>query len=332
MPPSRPHPWPTRALGRSGLRVSTFGFGAGPLGGLFDPVGEDEALAALQSAWDAGVRYFDVAPHYGAGLAEQRLGTFLAGRPRDEYVVSTKVGRLLVDDTDLDPGRLQEGFRGGLAKRRVWDFSADGVRRSLEDSLRRLGLDRVDVLFAHDPHGREEEVLATGLPELARLREEGVVSAVGAGVDDVGMLTRFARTGLADVLLVPGRWTLLDRTAGEELLPECVERGIGVVVGGALNSGVLADPSPGARFDYAPASGEVLALARRQQEVCARHGCTLLRAALQFPLRHPAVASVLVGMRDAAEAQAAAADLGAQVPAELWEELEPLALRGVPAS
>ncbi|GAA4985968.1 aldo/keto reductase [Kineococcus glutinatus] len=317
---------PVRPVGGTGLAVTTLGFGAGPLGGLFDPVSDEDAHAALEAAWQAGVRYFDVAPHYGAGLAEQRLGAFLATKPREEYVVSTKVGRLLVDDTTIDTAQPQQDFRDGLAKRREWDFSAAGVRRSLEESLQRLGLDRVDVLYAHDPHGREEEVLATGLPELARMRQEGLVSAVGAGVDDVRMQLRFARSGLADVLLVAGRWTLLERSAGEELLPECLQRGIAVVVGGALNSGVLADPSPGARFDYAPAPEHVLAAARAQQEVCARHGCTLLRAALQFPLRHPAVVSVLVGVRSAAEARAAAADLAAQVPEQLWAEVEPFAL------
>ncbi|PPK98696.1 D-threo-aldose 1-dehydrogenase [Kineococcus xinjiangensis] len=324
--PGPPSPWPTRPLGATGLEVSTFGFGAGPLGGLFDEVGEEEAQAALEAAWAAGVRFFDVAPHYGAGLAERRLGAFLAGKPREEFVVATKVGRLLVDDADLDTAAEQEGFRGGLAKRRVRDYSADGVRRSLSDSLERLGLDRVDVVFVHDPHDYEREATTTALPELARLRDEGVVTAIGAGVDDLGMQARFVRTGLVDVLLVPGRWTLLDRSAGAELLPLCLERGVSVVVGGALNSGILADPSPGARFDYAPAPEQVLALARRQQDVCGRHGCSLLQAALQFPLRHPAVVGVLVGLRSPAEARAAAADLASPVPVRCWEELELLAL------
>jgi D-threo-aldose 1-dehydrogenase len=319
-PPDPPVGVPTVPLGRSGLRVSALGLGTAPLGNLFTPVPEPDADATVRAALDAGLTYLDTAPHYGLGLAERRLGRVLAGRPRDSFVLSTKVGRLL---RPLDPGEPAdpEGFVAVPPGKRVWDLSRDGVRRSLEESLGRLGLDRVDVAFLHDPDDHERQAYGQALPALAELRAQGVVRAVGAGMNQAEMLTRFVRDLDVDVVLVAGRWTLLDQRALEALLPACAERGVAVVVGGVFNSGLLADPRPGATFDYAPAPPELVARAARLAAVCAGHGVPLRAAALAFAAGHPAVTSVLVGARTAAEVADAVAMHAVEVPGELWEEL-----------
>jgi D-threo-aldose 1-dehydrogenase len=311
---------PTVPLGRSGLRVSALGLGTAPLGNLFTPVAEPDADATVGAALDAGLTYIDTAPHYGLGLAERRLGRALAELPRDSFVLSTKVGRLV---RPLDPGETAdpEGFAAAPSGKRVWDLSRDGVRRSLEESLGRLGLDRVDVVFLHDPDDHERQAYEQAIPALVELRAQGVVRAVGAGMNQAEMLTRFVRDLDVDVVLVAGRWTLLDQRALEELLPACANRGVAVVVGGVFNSGLLADPRPGATFDYAPAPPELVARAARLAAVCARHGVPLRAAALAFAAGHPAVASVLVGARTAAEVADAVAMHAAEVPGELWEEL-----------
>jgi D-threo-aldose 1-dehydrogenase len=311
---------PTVALGRGGLRVSALALGTAPLGNLFAPVAEEDAAATVGSALEAGLTYVDTAPHYGLGLAERRLGRLLAGVPRDRFVVSTKVGRLV---RPLAPGETAdpEGFADSPPARRVWDLSGDGVRRSLEESLERLGLDRVDILLLHDPDDHEREAYEQAFPALIELRDEGVVTAIGAGMNQAEMLTRFVRDLDIDVVLVAGRYSLLDQRALAELLPTCAARGTAVVVGGVFNSGLLADPRPGATFDYAPAPPELVDRAARLAEVCARHGTPLRAAALAFPFGHPAVTSVLVGARSAAEVQDAVACFEWPVPGELWAEL-----------
>jgi D-threo-aldose 1-dehydrogenase len=311
---------PTVALGRGGLRVSALALGTAPLGNLFAPVAEEDAAATVGSALEAGLTYVDTAPHYGLGLAERRLGRLLAGVPRDRFVVSTKVGRLV---RPLAPGETAdpEGFADSPPARRVWDLSGDGVRRSLEESLERLGLDRVDILLLHDPDDHEREAYEQALPALIGLRDQGVVTAIGAGMNQAEMLTRFVRDLDIDVVLVAGRYSLLDQRALAELLPTCAARGTAVVVGGVFNSGLLADPRPGATFDYAPAPPELVDRAARLAEVCARHGTPLRAAALAFPFGHPAVTSVLVGARSAAEVQDAVACFEWPVPGELWAEL-----------
>ena len=311
---------PTVALGRGGLRVSALALGTAPLGNLFAPVAEEDAAATVGSALEAGLTYVDTAPHYGLGLAERRLGRLLAGVPRDRFVVSTKVGRLV---RPLAPGETAdpEGFADSPPARRVWDLSGDGVRRSLEESLERLGLDRVDVLLVHDPDDHEREAYEQAFPALIELRDQGVVTAIGAGMNQAEMLTRFVRDRDIDVVLVAGRYSLLDQRALAELLPTCAARGTAVVVGGVFNSGLLADPRPGATFDYAPAPPELVDRAARLAEVCARHGTPLRAAALAFPFGHPAVTSVLVGARSAAEVQDAVACFEWPVPGELWAEL-----------
>jgi D-threo-aldose 1-dehydrogenase len=311
---------PTVALGRGGLRVSALALGTAPLGNLFAPVAEEDAAATVGSALEAGLTYVDTAPHYGLGLAERRLGRLLAGVPRDRFVVSTKVGRLV---RPLAPGETAdpEGFADSPPARRVWDLSGDGVRRSLEESLERLGLDRVDILLLHDPDDHEREAYEQALPALIGLRDQGVVTAIGAGMNQAEMLTRFVRDLDIDVVLVAGRYSLLDQRALAELLPTCAARGTAVVVGGVFNSGLLADPRPGATFDYAPAPPELVDRAARLAEVCARHGTPLRAAALAFPFGHPAVTSVLVGARSAAEVQDAVACFEWPVPGELWADL-----------
>jgi D-threo-aldose 1-dehydrogenase len=319
-------PWFTERvpLGRSGVTVSRIGLGTAPLAGLFSAVGDEQATATLDAAWTAGLRYFDTAPHYGAGLAERRLGTFLAdtGRPRAEFTVSTKVGRLLVPG---DAALGDEAFHGDRGLVRVRDYSAEGVYRSLAESLERSGLEAFDTVLIHDPDDHWEEAVTGAYPALARLRDQGAVRAIGAGMNQTAMLTRFVTETDLDCVLVAGRYSLLDRSAAEVLLPLCAEREVGVLVGGVFNSGILADPSPGATYDYAPASDDVLRRARSLAERCAAHGVPLAAAALRFPLRHPAVTGVVLGARSPLEVTEIIAHAAAKIPAELWAELDALA-------
>lgn len=324
---------PGRSLGRSGVPVTELSLGTAALGNLYAPVSDAAAEATVCAAWEAGVRYFDTAPHYGLGLAERRLGAALRGLPRAAFTLSTKVGRLLVDEPGGAGGDdLGHGFAVPTGRRRVWDFSADGVRRSLEESLARLGLDRVDVAYLHDPDDHAEQAFRHAYPALERLRAEGTVGAIGAGMNQAPMLARFLRDTDVDAVLLAGRYTLLDQAGLAEVLPEATARGRSVVVGGVFNSGLLADPSPGARFDYAPAPAPLLDRARRLAAVAARHGVPLRAAALRFPFGHPAVATVLVGARSAAELRDAVALHGRDVPGALWAELrdEGLLPAGVP--
>lgn len=324
---ARPH-----RLGESAVRVSTLALGAAGIGNLFTPVTDDEAAQAVDTAWEAGVRYFDTAPHYGLGLSERRLGAALRARPRHEYAVSTKVGRILEPVPSATGDDLAHGFAVPATHRRRWDFSARGVRRSIEESLRRLALDRIDIVYLHDPDDHMEQALEQAYPELERLRAEGAVGAIGAGMNHAGPLARFVRETDIDAVLLAGRYTLLDQSGFAGLLPLAAERGVGVVVGGVLNSGVLADPRPGATFDYAPARPDLLARALDIRAVCERHGVPLRAAALHFPLGSPAVTSVLTGARSAAEVRDAAALLGRPVPDALWAELRERGLlpAGVP--
>ncbi|MET9155236.1 aldo/keto reductase [Streptomyces griseoflavus] len=304
------------------VRVGALAFGAAGIGNLFSPVTDDEAARAVDAAWEAGVRYFDTAPHYGLGLSERRLGAALRARPRHEYAVSTKVGRILEPVPATAGDDLADGFAVPATHRRRWDFSARGVRRSVEESLERLGLDRIDIAYLHDPDDHMEQALDEAYPELERMRDEGVVGAIGAGMNDAGPLTRFVRETGVDAVLLAGRYTLLDQSGLVELLPLAAERGVGVVVGGVFNSGLLADPRPGATFDYAPARLETLSRALELQAVCEGHGVPLRAAALHFPFGSPAVTSVLTGARSAAEVQDAAGLLGRPVPDALWAELK----------
>ena len=310
-------------LGSSSVRVTAVGFGGAPLGGLHHAVDDATAAATVDAAWDAGIRFFDTAPHYGLGLSERRLGEALRTRRRGDYVVSTKVGRTLVPDPGGSARRDDEGFDVAATHRRVWDFSADGVRRSLDASLERLGLDRVDLVLLHDPDDHRRQAFDEAYPALHELRAQGVVGAVGAGMNQWPMLADMVRTLDLDVVLLAGRYTLLDPSAGDVLLPLCLERGVAVVAGGVFNSGLLAQPvvASEATFDYRPAAAQLVARARSIAAVCGRHGVTLPQAAVAFTSGHPAVASVLLGMRSPAEVAEDVALLDAAVPGELWSEL-----------
>ncbi|MDN0198703.1 aldo/keto reductase [Streptomyces sp. S.PNR 29] len=307
-------------LGRSGVEVSPLGFGAAAIANLYSEVTEEQAHEAVAAAWQRGIRYFDTAPHYGLGLSERRLGAALREHPRTAYTISTKVGRRLEPAQDGGDD-LADGFAVPATHRRVWDFSADGIRRTLESSLERLGLDRVDVVYLHDPDDHAEQAFREGYPALEQLRSEGVVGAIGAGMNQAEMLTRFVRDTDVDVVLCAGRYTLLDQGALVELLPAAEERGTSVVIGGAFNSGLLADPKPGATYNYTAAPAELLDRALRLKSVAVRHGTTLRAAALAFCAAHPAVACVLVGARSAHEVRDCAHQFTAPVPTAFWQEL-----------
>ncbi len=318
-------------LGNGGLSFTELGFGAAPLGNLFRAISEEEAQAILQAAWDAGVRYFDTAPLYGMGLSETRLNHFLRGKARGEYVLSTKVGRIL----RACPPDQRDGVRKWVdvpSRREVYDYSHDGVLRSLEHSLERLGLDRVDVLYAHDidifNHGSEaamlarlEEFMAGGYRALLRLREEGVIRAFGAGLNEWEPCDWLLSRGDFDIFLLAGRYTLLEQEA-QGFMDRAAARGVGVVIGGPYNSGVLATgPRVGAHYNYAPAPDWVLERAGRLQAICARHGVRLVDAAFRFPLLHPAVVSVIPGGQGQAEMASNIAAARAEVPGALWQDL-----------
>jgi D-threo-aldose 1-dehydrogenase len=310
--------------------TSRLGLGGAPLGNLFAPVSEPDAKALIDAAWAGGCRSFDTAPHYGHGLSEQRLGAALRARPRDDFVLSSKVGRLLTPDANVP--HEQHGYVGGLPFRQHWDYSAAGVRRSVEDSLQRLGLTRLDAAFVHDcdatTHGAgaaavRRQVIDETLPALHAAKREGLIRAVGLGVNDAQIVLDVLREADLDVLLLAGRYSLLDHTALPELLPLCVQRGVRIALGGAFNSGLLATGtrSGQARFDYAPAARDWVERTARLETLGDTHGVPLRAAALQFPLAHPAVDVVMVGARSAAEWQDAAAMVRHPIPAAYWHDL-----------
>ncbi|MCO1594459.1 aldo/keto reductase [Micromonospora sp. RHAY321] len=311
----------TQRLGRSPVEVTALGFGAAGIGNLYQSVDDDTARRAIDAAWQAGIRYFDTAPHYGLGLSERRLGAALADRPRDEFTVSTKVGRLLVPAPGTAHLTDEAGFDVPADHTRRWDFSADGVRRSLESSLDRLGLDRVDVVLLHDPDEHWRPAVEEAYPALHELRDEGVVGAIGVGMNQWRMLERFVTETDVDTVLLAGRYTLLDQSAAPSLLPRCRERGVSVLAAGVFNSGVLATDDPGRMYDYRPIPEALYGRATRIAEVCRSHGVTLPQAALAFPARHPAVASLVVGAQTAAQVTRNVDLAAARVPDALWPDL-----------
>jgi D-threo-aldose 1-dehydrogenase len=309
--------------------ISGLGFGGAPIANLYTEVSDADARATIDAAWDAGVRYFDTAPHYGLGLSERRLGAALSDRPRDEFVVSTKVGRVL---EPFDGGGLDDaGFLVPATHRRVWDFSADGIRRSLDYSLERLGVDHVDIAYLHDPDNHWQQAVSEGLPALQSLKEQGVVRAIGVGMNQWQMPERFIREASLDYVMLAGRYTLLEQESLASFLPLCLERNVSVVAVAIFNSGLLARPEvpADATYDYAAAPAEVLTRARRIADVCKRHGSVLPQAALQFPFGHPAVKAIAVGARTPAEITENAKFLADTVPAELWADLKAEGLLGV---
>jgi D-threo-aldose 1-dehydrogenase len=304
------------------LKLGPLGHGAANVGNLYRAMTDEDAQAVLAAAWESGIRYFDTAPHYGLGLSERRLGAFLATKPRADYVVSTKVGRLLRPSPET-ADRLDDAnqFAVPASLRRVWDFSAGGVRASLEESLERLGLSEVDILYLHDPDEHDLAAdLATGVPALAALRDEGLVTAVGIGSKSTEALVAAVRTGALDLAMVAGRYTLLEQA--DEVVAACHESGVAIVAAAIFNSGLLSKPRPGGRYEYGAVPPELLARAQRIAEVCERHGVTLPEAALQFPLREPAVHSVVVGAATPEQVRENARRMEAEIPEALWDELD----------
>jgi D-threo-aldose 1-dehydrogenase len=321
-------------LGNGGLTFTELGFGTAPLGNLYKAISDEEAHQVLESAWDAGVRYFDTAPLYGLGLSETRLNRFLRGKPRDSYVLSTKIGRYFNVTTPEKRDGLDKWF-DVPSRNEVYDYTYDGVMRSVEFSLERLGIDRIDILFAHDldifNHGSQEALDAKisqlmndgGYKALSEMREQGVIKAFGGGVNEWQSCQTLTEQGDFDLFLLAGRYTLLEQEALETFLPLAEARGIGLVIGGPYNSGVLATgPKPGAFYNYDPASQAILDRVARIEAVCERHSVRLVDAAFQFPLRHPTTVSVIPGGQGLAEMESNVAAAQAEIPAALWADLK----------
>ena len=307
-----------RSLGRRGPSVTGLALGCAPIGNLFSGVSDDDARATVDAAWDAGIRYFDTAPLYGHGVSERRLGLALGSRPRSDYVLSTKVGRVLRPARAERPATIFTDV-GDLEPE--FDFSRDGIVRSLEESLVRLGTDRVDVVLVHDPDDHEPDALRHAFPALLRMRDEGVVSAVGCGMNQAAMLERFVARVDLDCVLLAGRYSLLDR-GGAALLAQCAEREVGVILGGVFNSGVLIDPDAHPIYDYSAAPLAVLDRARRLRSVCEARGVALGAAALRFVMRDSAVSTVLVGARSAAEVDLDVGYAATAIEDDLFRELD----------
>jgi D-threo-aldose 1-dehydrogenase len=323
----------TTTLGGSAVGVTQLALGCASIGNLYRPVTDEAAFATVEAAWDSGIRTFDTAPHYGLGLSERRLGAALRGRPRNTYTVSTKVGRLLMPNPEGGSGDdLAHGFAVPATHRRVWDFTTDGVLRSLEASLDRLGLDRIDIALLHDPDDHAEQALREAYPALERLRAEGVVGAIGVGTNQSALPARFLHETDIDVVLLAGRYTLLEQDGLADLLPAATARGRSVIIGGVFNSGLLTAPRPGATYDYAAAPQAMLDRALRLLAVTERHVVPLRAAALRFPFGHPAVASVLTGARSPDEVRDTVEQLRRPIPDALWDELraEELLAPGAP--
>ena len=314
------HPLDTKQIANTAIRVTRLGIGGAPIGSLFRTVSEDDAVASVRRGLELGLNYVDTAPLYGHGISETRLGRALRDIPRNSFVLSTKVGRILkpVDDAPNSPH-----FQSLPNFEPVFDYSRDGILRSLDESLKRLNLDRVDIAYIHDADDHWEQAIGEAYPTLADLRSQGVVQAIGVGMNQWEMEARFAREGDFDCFLLAGRYTLLDQSGLAELMPLCLEKNISVVLGGPYNSGILAsDLRPDATYDYETAPFEIIEKARRIRAVCDRYAVPLKAAALQFGLLHPAVAATIPGPRSVAEVEENFAMAGHPIPPDLWAELK----------
>lgn len=306
--------------------IPRLGYGAANLGNLFRPLTDDEAWAVLDAAWDAGIRHFDTAPHYGLGLSERRLGAFLATKPRDEYFLSTKVGRLLRPNPDHEAGGLDTAndFHVPDDLQRVWDFSSDGIRSSLDESRERLGIERIDLLYLHDPERHDLDLaLAEALPALEKLRADGEVALIGVGSMVTDALTAVVRTAALDLIMVAGRYTLLEQPAAAQVLPACREKGTGIVAASVFNSGLLAQTEPrrDGRYEYGQLPEELWDRLVRISAICADHDVPLPAAALQFPLQADEVRSVVVGGSRPAQLVQNVEYAAVSIPASLWQTL-----------
>jgi D-threo-aldose 1-dehydrogenase len=328
------NPTQTRKLGKSGVALTQLGFGGAPLGELFVRVDEATAAATLQAAWDAGVRYYDTAPYYGRGLSEIRYGRFLDAKPRSDFVLSSKVGRWFFPPARPDEFQTSPVWAGGLRFEHVHDYSYDGIMRSYEQSQMRLGMNRIDLLLIHDLdfwfHTTEAKVAAhlsqlftSGWRALDQLRSLGLVRGVGAGINELGMMPRFLDALPLDFFLVALRYTLMEQEVLEAEFPYCERAGVGIVIGGVYSSGITATgPIEGAKYNYSDAAPEVMQRVRRMQAVCASHATPLAAAALQFPLAHPIVASVIPGAISPDQVRQNVENFRRPIPASLWSDLK----------
>ncbi|TLM72215.1 aldo/keto reductase [Pseudarthrobacter sp. NamB4] len=311
-------------------QMGRLGFGGTGVGNLYRAISDEQAAATIEAAWDAGIRYFDTAPHYGLGLSERRIGEFLAAKPRSEFVISTKVGRVLVPSPATADKKDPEGFDVPAVMRREWDPSEAGVRRSIEDSLERLGVDYIDIVYLHDPDVYSmEDAVKSALPALEKVRAEGLVRAIGVGTNTAGAAVECVEAADLDLLMLAGRFTMLEQPGsdgrpGAGLLDRCLELGTGVVSVGVYNSGILAKPElpSDAHYNYSQASEEILERARELAGICKEYDVELPTAAIQFPFRHPAVVNVTVGASKPEQISQSAERMSADIPAELWQELQ----------
>jgi D-threo-aldose 1-dehydrogenase len=306
-----------RRVGATQVEISRLGLGTAPLGGWPEAVSRDGALATIRRAWDRGIRFFDTAPFYGAGQAEVFLGEALADKPREAFSLSTKTGRRLLAGPDE-----VEFFKGARPFHSVFDYSSDGVADAIRDGQARLSLGAPDIVLVHDPDSHHSDVLQKAYPRLRAMRDAGEFGALGVGMNYVDPLVRFAQEADFDVFLLAGRYTLLEQTALDELFPLVEERGISIVAGGVFNSGLLIEPKPGAMYDYAPASGDIIDKARALEAVCRQFDVPLRAAALQFSAAHPAVTAVVIGARTPEEVDDTLANAALAIPGELWTALK----------
>ena len=309
----------TQVTLKSGLQIPEFGIGTSPFGGLFASVSESAVADVISTSMEMGLNYFDTAPHYGMGSAEVRLGRNINHLPRSSFVVSTKVGRLIVPSEKAD----DPGWENSTAAvERIFDFSAAGIERSLLESLERLKMESVEMVFIHDPDGAADQAISEAYPVLERLRAEGIVRTIGVGITSNEIPTRFINETDIDVVLIALKYTLLDQSAGAELLPTALRKGVSVIAGGVFNSGILTNPKAGATFNYEPASPEVLARAQKIEKFFLDRGVSLAQAALQFPMQHPAISAILVGCRSADEVTTNVALYNKEIDSHIWSEFD----------
>jgi D-threo-aldose 1-dehydrogenase len=325
-------PIPTRTLGCTGVSITEFGLGTAALGELFDRVEDGEAASIIAAAWEGGARYFDTSPWYGRGQAEHRLGRALYRKPRSEFVISTKIGRLL--RRPLKAGPIKDQWIGGLHFETMYDYGYDGVMRSFEDSLQRLGISSIDLLLVHDLDisnhknpGRLDayfgQLMTGGWRALMELRDSGAIKGVGAGLNTAGTILRFLDLFDIDFFLLAMRYTLLEQDVLDSEFPRCAERGVGIVIGGGYNSGILASGAvPGAMYNYEPAPPAILERVAKIEAVCRRWNLPLAAAALHFPLGHPVVASIIPGAITTKQVEQNLAAFRHKVPADFWAELK----------
>lgn len=303
---------------RTGLEISQMGLGTATFGGLYTSMSQEQCDAAINCARDNGITYIDTAPHYGKGVAERRLAHSLKGRARSSFEISSKIGRLLVPtEKEIDPDFLDTD----TTLTRIFDFSEGGVEKSFRSSLERMELESIDILFIHDPDNNADAAIRESFPALLKMRDKGIINAIGVGMNQSATPARMIKETDIDVVLIAGRYSLLDQRALADLLPAALERGVDIIAAGVLNSGILANPVKGATFDYAPASDEILAKAQRIKAVLDKEDIPLTAAALQFPLRHPAVKCVLIGCRSTDEILNNARNLDMDLPEDIWQKI-----------